>query len=201
MMKILASADIHGDSTLAKKLADKAVEENVDLVLLCGDLGNMQMVPKNVIGPFAKKNKKVLIIPGNHDSFATADFLAEIYGATNLHGYTAVYDGIGFFGCGGANMGHEALEEEEIYELLRQGHEKIKGYKRKILVSHVHPSGTAMEKLSNIVPPSSGLRRAIDRLKPDIVLCGHVHEGSGIEEKVGKSRLINVSRTATILDL
>jgi len=36
--KILAVGDIHGDSKLIKKLAEKAKEENVDLVILAGDL-------------------------------------------------------------------------------------------------------------------------------------------------------------------
>ncbi|MFW5745921.1 MAG: metallophosphoesterase family protein [Nanoarchaeota archaeon] len=200
-MKVLASGDIHGDSSLAEKLAATAADKKVDLVVLCGDLGNMQDVPKNVLGPFAKRKQKVLIIPGNHDSFATADFLAEVYGATNLHGYTAVYDGIGFFGCGGANIGMEQLPEDEIFHILKKGFEKVKRYGKKILVSHVHPTGVKMEQFSSFVPGSRGLRRAIDELKPDLVLCSHVHEASGIEEKVGTTSVINVSRDARILDL
>ena len=34
---------------------------------------------------FKDKNKKVLIIPGNHESFATTDFLASVYGVKNIH--------------------------------------------------------------------------------------------------------------------
>lgn len=199
-MKVLASGDIHGDSELAKKLAERADKEAVDLVVLCGDLGNMQQIPKNVLGPFAQRKKKVLIIPGNHDSFATADFLAEVYGATNLHGYTAVYDGIGFFGCGGANIGTEALDEKEILDILAKGNAKLQSYAKRVLVSHVHPSQTKMADMA-FIPGSSGLKRAIDQLQPDVVFCCHAHEAGGIEEKVGKSRVINVSRQGTILDL
>ena len=36
-LKILAAADIHGDSSLVKKLAEKAEKEKVGLVVLCGD--------------------------------------------------------------------------------------------------------------------------------------------------------------------
>ncbi len=36
--KILAIGDIHGNTSLARKLADKAVRENVDVVILAGDL-------------------------------------------------------------------------------------------------------------------------------------------------------------------
>ena len=36
--KILAASDIHGDTDATKKLAAKAKKENVDLVVLAGDL-------------------------------------------------------------------------------------------------------------------------------------------------------------------
>ncbi len=85
-MKILAAGDIHGDTILAKKLATRAKKEKVDLVILCGDLTHFEQSTENIIGPFVKNNKKVLIIPGNHESFATADFLAELYGVKNIHG-------------------------------------------------------------------------------------------------------------------
>ena len=35
-MKILASGDLHGDIGLAKRLAERAEKEKVDLVVLCG---------------------------------------------------------------------------------------------------------------------------------------------------------------------
>jgi len=34
----------------------------------------------------------------------------------------------------------------------------------------------------------------IDKFKPDILLCSHVHEAEGIEEKVGKTKVINVGK-------
>ena len=96
-LRVLAAADIHGDRTLARKLASKAKKENVDLVILCGDLTGPTET-NNLIKPFKDAKKKVLLIPGNHDSFATADFLAEIYDVRNIHGYSVKYDDIGFFG-------------------------------------------------------------------------------------------------------
>ena len=122
-MKILAAGDIHGDHSLVKKLAEKAEKENVDLVILCGDLTFMEQSTDGIIGPFAKKHKKVLLSPGNHETVATADFLAEVYGpdaAKNIHGYSVKYDDIGIFGCGGANIGLHQLDEKEIYDLLKK---------------------------------------------------------------------------------
>ena len=200
-MRILASGDIHGDSSIAKKLADKAKKEKVDLVILTGDITNFDRDFKNLIGPFVKKHEKVLFIPGNHDSFATADFIAEMYGVKNIHGYAVKYGDIGIFGCGGANIGISKLTEKEIFETLKKGFNNIKNTKKKIMVTHVHPSETTMEKFSNFVKGSNGLKKAVDKFKPDILLCSHVHEAEGIEEKLGKTKVINVGKKGKIIEI
>ncbi|PIN72247.1 hypothetical protein COV21_02765, partial [Candidatus Woesearchaeota archaeon CG10_big_fil_rev_8_21_14_0_10_45_5] len=184
-MKILAFGDIHGDVGLAKKLAEKAEKENVDLVVICGDITYAERSTENLIGQFAKKKKKVLLVPGNHETIATADFLSQLYGAINLHGYSVKYKNVGFFGAGGANIGLFQLKEDEIYRLLKKGFENLKDAKIKIMVTHVHPSGTIMEKMTSFFPGSSGVRKAVERFKPDILLCSHVHEAEGLEEKIG----------------
>ena len=84
-IKILAVGDIHGDTGLVKRLAKKAEKEDVDLVILAGDLTFAERSIKNIIGPFAKAKKQVLLIPGNHESIATVDFLAEMYPNTKIN--------------------------------------------------------------------------------------------------------------------
>ncbi len=197
-MKILAAGDLHGDSGLAKELAEKADMEDVDLVVICGDITQAEASTDNLIGAF---NKKVLLIPGNHESMATADFLAELYGAKNLHGYSLKKDNIGLFGCGSANIGLFQLSEDEIDETLKKGFEQVKECKKKIMVTHVHPSGTVMEKLSNFFPGSEGVRKAVENLQPDILFCSHVHEAEGMEELIGKTKVINVGRKGKILEI
>jgi len=200
-LRILAAGDLHGDTGLAERLAQRAEREKVDLVILCGDLTMMEQSTDNIIGPFVKRNEKVIIIPGNHETVATADFLAQLYGVRNLHGYSVIYKDVGLFGCGGANIGMFQLAEEEIFSLLKQGFDKIKNLEKKILVSHVHPSGSKMEKFTKIFPGSTGLKKAIDELKPDIVLCSHVHEAEGIEEKIGNTLVINVGKRGKIIEI
>ncbi len=200
-MKILASGDIHGDTSLAEKLAERAEKENVDMVVLCGDLTMSEMSTEGIIGPFVKRKQKVIIIPGNHESNATVDFLAELYGATNLHGYSIKAEGVGLFGAGGANIGMHQISEDEFYDLLKKGHEYIKDLKKKIMVTHVHPTGTKMEKFTSFFKGSSGIRKAIETFKPDIMLCSHVHEAEGIEEMIGNTKVINVGKEGKIIEL
>jgi len=200
-LKILAAGDIHGDMGLAKKLAEKAKKEHVDLVVLCGDITQADQSTDNLIGPFKKLNEKVLLIPGNHEPVATTDFLAEAYGVKNIHGYSVKYKDVGIFGAGGANIGLFQMSEKEIYDLLKKGFDKIKYLHKKIMVTHVHPSDTKMEKMTTIFPGSSGVKKAIEKFQPDVMFCSHVHEAEGIEEKIGKTKVINVGRKGKIIEI
>jgi|TARA_B100001971_G_C18207966_1_gene548816 Icc-related predicted phosphoesterase len=200
-MKILAASDIHGDISLAKKLAEKAEKANAEMVLLCGDLTLQESSIDGIIGPFKEKNLKVGIIPGNHESKATVDFLTERYKLVNLHGYSYYMEKVGMFGCGSANIGMFQLSEEEIFKSLETSHNNIKGSSKKLMVTHVHPSGSMVEKFTSLFPGSLGVRKAIDTFQPDLALCGHVHEAEGIEELIGKTKLVNVGRNGKILEI
>jgi uncharacterized protein len=199
-MKILAAADIHGDTELARRLAELAVSENVDMVILAGDLFKSNLDTRNIIGPFVDMKKKVVLIPGNHESISTAEFISEQYDAVNLHGYGIKDNDVGLFGCSAVEWGHN-LSESDIEEMLQRSHDYIKETKKKIMVTHVHPTNTLMEGFSPFVHGSPAVERMIKKLQPDIFICGHVHEASGIEEKIGNTRVINVSRTGKILDI
>lgn len=198
--KILAAADLHGDSKLVKKLAEKADKENVDLVILCGDiLGHVET--KNIIKPFKDKNKKVLIIPGNWDSFATTDFLASLYEVRNIHGYSVKYDKIGFFGAGGAENapGPGRVTEKEMFDALKKANENLKGIEKKIMITHMHPAHSLSEFSG--IPGSKAIEKAIKQFKPSILLHGHIHEASGMEQLIGKTRVINVARKGKIIEI
>src|SRR3989338_2989750 len=199
--KILAVSDIEGDSRLVKKLAERANKENVDLVVLCGDITS-HIETKDLIKPFKDLKKHVLIIPGNHDAFADIDVIAAQYHIKNIHGYAAVYEGIGFFGAGGAaNLPSfpGAITENEILDTLKKAHRSIKNVEKKVMVTHMHPEGSISEWSG--IPGSTSIRRAIKEFKPDILIHGHIHEASGFEQKIGKTRVLNVGREGMIIEL
>lgn len=196
--KILAAGDIHGDSRITKRLAEKAEKEKADLVILCGDITS-HIETSDLIKPFKDKNKKVLIIPGNHESFATVDFLATLYGIKNIHGYSVKSGNIGIFGAGGANIGLSSLSENEIFNTLKKAHSDLKGIEKKIMVTHMHPSNSLSEVSG--FEGSTAIEKAIKEFQPDILLHSHIHEAEGIEEKIGKTRVINVGKEGKIIEI
>ena len=84
-MKVLAIADVHGDKGLIKKIAKMADEEKVDLIVIAGDLTWFGQEVKGIISPFSK-DKKVLVVHGNHDPNDLTAVLEEAYkNVINLH--------------------------------------------------------------------------------------------------------------------
>lgn len=196
--KILAIGDIHGDVGLVKRLAKKAKKENVDLVILAGDLTFADSSTKNIIGPFIKEKKPVLLLHGNHESFATTDFLSKMYPNTkNIHGYSFIKNDVGIFGAGGALEFNTT--EKEILEALKKGHASLRNVNKKIMVTHMHIKNTKSEFSG--FRGSNSIRKSIKKFKPDIVLHAHIHEARGIEEKIGKTRIINIAGKEKIFEI
>jgi len=198
-MKILAVGDLHGDLMQARRLALLAEKESVDLVVLNGDFTFSEQHTPGLIKAFKDKVKQIALLPGNHESAATSEALANTYGAINLHGYYARFGDVGVFGCGSANLGIFQLPEKELYGMLKQAHEKIKDCKKKIMITHVHPANTKVEL--EMFTGSLAVTKAIKAFKPDVAICSHIHEADGIEDTLGPTRIICASKKGKIIEV
>lgn len=199
-MKLLAVGDIHGDKSLLDQVVKQSICEDVDAIVICGDLSGPENDLTGLIGPLKQTNKRVFLMHGNHDQQASMQVLSEVYDTKFLHGNSYQIQDVSLVGCGGSNIGPEAMSEEKIDEYLTQAFTSATTEK-KILITHNHPDNTMMQNFSDFVPPSQAIAKAIENFKPDIAICAHIHEAGGVEEKIGNTRLINVSRTPTIINL
>src|SRR3989344_3833262 len=199
-MKILTASDIHEDKKAVKKLANKAAREKVDLVILAGDLTYFDMDYKGLIGPFLEKKKQGLFVPGNHDSLGTAAVLVKKYSIKNLQDYSVVIDDVGFFGCGGANIGLNFIDEEDFFETLYRGFKYVKDAKKKVMVTHLHPARSMVEKKGGF-DGSEAIRKAIEKFQPDVHIFGHIHETEGLEEQIESTRSICTGKKGKIVEV
>lgn len=202
-MKILAASDVHGDKDVINKLAAKAKKENVDLVILCGDLTLFENDLTGIVGPFKKVSKKIAMIPGNHETSATVEFLTAQYGpgVYNLHGRAIMfYNEIGIFGAGGSNIGLFEVSESETEKLIENSHKTVANAKHKILITHTPPYGTTIDALWHHVG-SKAIRKEIEKIQPDIALCGHIHETFGKKDKIGKTTVVNAGKNGVLIEI
>jgi Icc-related predicted phosphoesterase len=193
-LRILAAGDLHGDFDIVKKLSKKATKEKVDLVILAGDIYGYGKAEEGLLEPFSNAKQKVLFIPGNCDFSDEKDFLTE-HGKC-IHNYYVTYNGVGIAGIGNPNWKLE-LEEKD-FNSIKRNFEMMKA-KKKILVSHLHARGTRAEFSG--IPGDKILLRATKEFKPDLLISGHIHEGEGLEDKIGKTRVVQVGKRGTVLEI
>lgn len=199
-MKILTIGDLHDDLSQAKKLANIAEKEKVDLVVFNGDFTLGGVHSPGLLQVFREKGLKLALLPGNHESLDVIDFMKYKYGAIDLQGYGLKFGDIGVFGCGSANIGLFQLPEDEIYAELKRGFNKIKDAKKKIMITHMHPDETLITRVSGF-SGSKAVKWALESFKPDFLLSAHMHETEGLEENFGPTKIISVGKSGKILEL
>lgn len=197
--KILAASDFHGDSSAAERLAKKAKKEDVDLVILAGDIIGM-VETENLLKPFTNRNEKVVFVPGNWDSSETAEFLSKHYGIKNVDKHYLKYGDVGIFGIGSPDWQLE-LNEKKAFNKLKKEFENIRkqDLEKTVMISHLNAADTKTEFSG--VPGSKGVRKAIEEFQPDIFISGHIHEAEGLQEKIGKTKLMSIGKKGKIIEI
>lgn len=192
-LRILAAGDLHGDFDVADKLSRKAGREKVDLVILAGDIYGYGEGEPGILEVFARAGQKVVFVPGNCDFDEDLERMGE---GKNIHGCYVDYAGVGIagVGCGNWKLG---LDDGDL-ELIRGCFSRMKS-ERRILVSHLHAAGTLAEFSG--VAGEDVLRRAIEEFGPDLLIAAHIHEGEGIEDVIGETRVVQVGRRGKIIEV
>ena len=193
-LRILVAADLHGDLDIARKLSAKGKREKVDLVVLAGDVYGYSEGKAGILGPFVKAGQKVLFVPGNCDFDKEYEMLKKE--GKSIHNYYVTYGDVGIAGIGSPNW-KLSLDEGDLGEIKRN-FERMKPAKR-ILVSHLHAKGTKAEFSG--IEGDKILRRAVKDFQPDLLISAHIHEGEGIEDKIGKTRVVQVGRRGKIIEI
>ena len=193
-------SDIHGNSLLAQKIYEQASTEEINALVVCGDLthfGNLAQA-KEVLKELTMFGLPVLFVPGNCDpkELATTHFFE---GAINIHGKYEEVGSLGFIGVGGSspspfNTPFE-ISEDEIRKILTEAYNNLKSETRPVLVSHSPPFNTNVDiTFSGVHAGSRAVREFIEAEKPILVLCGHIHEARGIEV-LGEVLIVNPGLT------
>ncbi|MCK5321602.1 metallophosphoesterase [Candidatus Pacearchaeota archaeon] len=193
-LKILAAADLHGNVDIAKRLSEKAKKGKVDLVVLAGDVYGYSEGKPGILKPFRKAGQKIVFVPGNCDFDEECKILARE--GKSIHNYYVTYSGVGIAGIGSPNW-KLSLDGEDLGS-IKKNFNRMKTRKR-VLVSHLHAEGTKAEFSG--IGGDEILRKAVENFEPDLLIAAHIHEGEGIEDRIGKTRVVQVGRRGKILEI
>jgi uncharacterized protein len=127
------------------------------------------------------------------DSAAIDACLAELGVALDSRGFT--FGDIGVFGVSAApksplNTPYE-LGDDELARRIEDGFQAVKDCRVRIFCPHAPPSDTACDRLpSGEHVGNTVIRAFIERVQPDLTLCGHIHEARGTDE-IGRTQIVN----------
>ena len=190
MPDLLLFSDVHGDRNACRQIVDRAPD--ADVVVGAGDFCTMRRGLQPIIDLLSAIETPTVLVPGNAESAdelrtACADWPA----AHVLHGDGVGIDGVPFFGIGGGipitpfGAWSWDLSEDEADRLLADCPTGA------VLVSHSPPANAVDQDSRGQHLGSAAVRRAVEKKRPPLVVCGHIHGSWGQSAEIGPATVIN----------
>lgn len=206
VVRFLACSDFHSDLDLVKRIEKEVDFSKVDFVLFGGDLSDEREDFSEMLAPFLKNKKKVLMVPGNHETRKGVKNLEKFYDVDLIGNSPLLFGGgrLAIFGTNYMEIGLSGRFEEEVFDNMKANFEAVSHADFKIQVNHIPPRGTEIGDASPFpfVKGSEPLAEFLnsEEFCPDVCLVGHIHETSGLEEKVNKTKLVNLANTFKLFE-
>lgn len=197
-MRLLAFSDIHRDQEQAKRLVELA--EDADVVVGAGDYATMHKGLETTIEVLSAIAAPAVLVPGNAETDTELwQACASWTTAHVLHGQAVQVAGAEFFGLGGGVPPTPFpwsfdLSEEEAAAKLESCPEGA------VLVVHSPPKGY-LDKAHGRHLGSRSVLEAIERKRPALVVCGHIHQCWGSEAAIGTTPVVNVGPEGRLLEV
>jgi uncharacterized protein len=190
-VKLVAFADVHSRfDTVTRALQQLP---SIDVILIAGDIttnGTPADAQRAVAAwkPFAPT---LLAVAGNMDSPAIDQCLEQL--GVSINGRSQHVAEVAFFGCSAAPISIGTpyeISEAEIALRLQRGFGQSMSARQSVLVPHAPPHNAVDRTHSGVAAGSHAVRRFIERARPTLVLCGHIHEARG-QTHIGPTLVIN----------
>ncbi|HEV3258848.1 MAG TPA: metallophosphoesterase family protein [Gemmataceae bacterium] len=189
-MKLLLFSDLHADTAAARRLVERACV--ADVVVGAGDFGNVRRRLRGCLNVLRAIDRPIVLVAGNNESTEElAEACRDWPQARVLHGSGMQIAGVQFFGIGGGipvtpfGAWSYDFTEEQAAELLAGCPAGC------VLVSHSPPKEAVDVSAGGRSLGSVAVRDAVVRLRPALVVCGHIHACAGQQTVIGSSPVLN----------
>jgi Icc-related predicted phosphoesterase len=197
-VKLLAFSDLHRDRDCAERLVELARE--ADVVVGAGDYATMRMGLGRVIETLSSITAPTVLVPGNAESDTELWRACAVWPSVDvLHGQGKEVAGAHFFGLGGGVPPTPFpwsfdVSEDEAARKLEHCPEGA------VLVVHSPPKGY-LDEVHGRHLGSTAVLEAIERKRPALVVCGHIHQCWGAEATIGTTPVFNVGPEGRLLEI
>ncbi len=188
-MRILAFVDIHGSDKALKRIKEKVKKYNPDLMVCAGDITIFGRDIDYIMHKLSKLKVPMVIIPGNHESEKeikdSASLFKNVYA---IHNKSFIFKDVIFLGHGGGGF---SLVDRDFAKRAKKFKRLIKKFNKIVLVTHAPPYKTKVDMIMEEHCGNKTIRNFVKTVQPDVAICGHLHEDSGKEDKIGKTKVLN----------
>jgi Icc-related predicted phosphoesterase len=192
-VRIAYVADVHDRFDAVPQVLDQI--GSVDVLVVGGDITTYGGPDdaERAIELWRPLAPTLLAVAGNMDSRAIDARLLEL--GVSIDGCGHTVGDVGFAGVSAAPRSPlrtpYELPDDELAERGARGLSEIRDDRVRIFCPHAPPHGTECDRLrSGEHVGSRALRALVDRERPDVVLCGHIHESRAIDD-VGGVLIVN----------
>jgi Icc-related predicted phosphoesterase len=192
-MKILAIADIHGSYDRVQRMLKS--EWPWDGLIMAGDLttNGSEDEAAAAIDMLLSFDAPVAGVCGNMDPVRLERVFDEKGISVNRKG--VLWGSVGVFGVSGSppTPMHTPYEiaEADIAEYAIEGWKTVQASPTTIFVPHAPPQRTSVDSIdSGHHVGSSAVRSFIEKKKPTLTVCGHIHEARGMDT-LGSTTIVN----------
>lgn len=199
-MKILAYSDLHRDESAAREVARRAPE--ADVVVIAGDLATKRVGLDTMVSVLQDIRVPTVVVPGNSESDLELEAACEGWNAARpLHGAGTEIDGVPFWGLGAAvpvtpfGSWSFDLDESRAAKLLADCPQGA------VLVTHSPPFGHADEDGTGRHLGSRAVLEAVQRARPRLVICGHIHASWRQQSQIGQTLVVNAGPGGVALEV
>lgn len=200
-LRFLVCGDFHSDLKIPNKILKSVDLDKVDVVLFSGDLSDGKGDFKELLKPFA--NKRILMIPGNHETRKQINNLVDFYDVELLGNKPLIFnEKLAIFGSNYSSIGPYGISEDEVFTNLVENWKAVEDVPFKVQINHIPPTDTEIGDASpyHFVTGSEALFDFLEDFSPDKLFVGHIHESSGLEEKIFNTDMVCVANTFRVFD-
>jgi Icc-related predicted phosphoesterase len=199
-MKLLLFSDVHCDHAAARRLVEQSAD--ADALVCAGDLAVMRRGLHDVVDILTAAACPAVLVAGNGESDAELAEACRGWGDAHvLHGSGCEIAGVPFWGLGAAvpvtpfGPWSFDLSESEARNLLQGCPEGA------VLVTHSPPLGHVDTPDGDEHLGSEAVLEAIERARPRLVVCGHIHASWEQESSLGPTRIVNAGPRGVWVDV
>lgn len=205
-IKFVACSDLHSNLELVNRISKSVDFSDIDFVLFNGDLSNVPNDFAKVLKPFIDNNKEIFMIPGNHETRNGINNLKEFYNVKLIGNNPLIFgdNELAIFGTNYMEIGQNGRFEEDVFDNMVDNFSLVSNCRFKIQMNHIPACDTMLGDASpyHFVTGSEPLSQFLqsDEFCPDVCFVGHIHETSGLEEIVNKTKVINLAETFKVFE-